>query len=250
MINNIKKYYDSKAEYYDILNKTSFSTANQEVKLLRKIFSKYKITPIKIFDIGCGTGRLSLPLSKLNYNVTGIDISKNELKIARIKAKILGLKINFYYSDVRTFKNKNIDVVVAGDGVICHIYTKIGIIKCFKNIFKNLNNNGIFIFDASNYDYKKITKKINRYHVKKDNKDLFMERKKHFTNDGLFEWTDSLKVYENKKCTIFKFHNKIVLRKNYEWIKLLKLSGFKNIRYYPRLYKKGIPRTFYYVGQK
>ena len=38
---------------------------------------------IKILDIGCGTGRHSIELSKRGYSVTGIDLSESQLQHAK-----------------------------------------------------------------------------------------------------------------------------------------------------------------------
>lgn len=40
---------------------------------------------LKIIDIGCGTGRHSIELTKRGYSVTGIDLSESLLKKAREK---------------------------------------------------------------------------------------------------------------------------------------------------------------------
>jgi 2-polyprenyl-3-methyl-5-hydroxy-6-metoxy-1,4-benzoquinol methylase len=38
---------------------------------------------LKILDIGCGTGRHAIELTKRGYNVTGVDLSENQIKRAR-----------------------------------------------------------------------------------------------------------------------------------------------------------------------
>lgn len=45
----------------------------------------------KILDIGCGTGRHAIELTKRGYQVTGIDLSEGQLKRAREKAEKEGL---------------------------------------------------------------------------------------------------------------------------------------------------------------
>jgi len=51
---------------------------------------------LKIIDIGCGTGRHSIELTKRGYNVTGIDLSDSQLAGAREKAKAAGLTIDTF----------------------------------------------------------------------------------------------------------------------------------------------------------
>jgi len=56
---------------------------------------------LKILDVGCGTGRHSIELTKRGYNVTGIDLSESQLQRAREKASAEGLKITFLRHDAR-----------------------------------------------------------------------------------------------------------------------------------------------------
>ncbi len=44
-----------------------------------------------LLELGCGTGRLLIPLAKAGYRVTGVDISSEMLRIARAKAKEAGV---------------------------------------------------------------------------------------------------------------------------------------------------------------
>ena len=70
---------------------------------------------MKILDIGCGTGNLSLELAKLGAEVTGVDISEAMLVKAREKAKKENLDIEFYCADVHNlpFDDETFDAVVS-----------------------------------------------------------------------------------------------------------------------------------------
>jgi len=56
---------------------------------------------LKILDIGCGTGRHSIELTKRGYHVTGIDLSVSQLQRAGEKAVEQGLHIDFQKQDSR-----------------------------------------------------------------------------------------------------------------------------------------------------
>ena len=56
---------------------------------------------LRIIDIGCGTGRHSLELSKRGYRIVGIDLSESQLARVKEKAKQLNLKIDFQQHDAR-----------------------------------------------------------------------------------------------------------------------------------------------------
>ena len=48
---------------------------------------KIPLKNLKILDIGCGGGLLSEPLNKLGASVTGIDPSKDSIKVAKLHSK-------------------------------------------------------------------------------------------------------------------------------------------------------------------
>ncbi|MFP4368493.1 MAG: class I SAM-dependent methyltransferase [Bacteroidota bacterium] len=56
---------------------------------------------LKILDIGCGTGRHSIELTKRGYSVKGVDLSESMLEKARQKAEAEGLEISFEKQDAR-----------------------------------------------------------------------------------------------------------------------------------------------------
>ena len=56
---------------------------------------------LKVIDIGCGTGRHAIELSKRGYHVTGIDLSEAQLARAKEKAKEAGVTIDFQIQDAR-----------------------------------------------------------------------------------------------------------------------------------------------------
>jgi len=56
---------------------------------------------LRVLDIGCGTGRHTIELSKRGYGVTGIDLSESLLTRAKEKAALQNLQIDFHRQDAR-----------------------------------------------------------------------------------------------------------------------------------------------------
>lgn len=56
---------------------------------------------LKILDIGCGTGRHSIELSKRGYHLTGVDLSEPMLTRARQKAAEAKVLVDFHQADAR-----------------------------------------------------------------------------------------------------------------------------------------------------
>jgi len=107
---------------------------------------------VKIIDVGCGTGRHSIELSKRGYNVTGIDLSESQLKRAKEKAKQLNLKIDFKQLDARklSFKNKFDAAIMLCEGGFSLMETDEMNFEILKNATKALKSKGKLIFTTLN----------------------------------------------------------------------------------------------------
>ncbi len=107
---------------------------------------------LKILDIGCGTGRHSIELSKRGYSVTGIDLSDSLLKKAREKADRQNIKIDFLKHDARNlpFENEFDAVIMLCEGAFPLMETDEMNYEILKNATKSLKRNGIFIFTTLN----------------------------------------------------------------------------------------------------
>jgi ubiquinone/menaquinone biosynthesis C-methylase UbiE len=98
-----EKLFENYGERYD---KESFAQRTEgECDFIEKELNYDK--SLKIIDIGCGTGRHSIELTKRGYSVTGIDLSESQLKKAREKAGKGNLKIEFLKHDARNLPFEN-----------------------------------------------------------------------------------------------------------------------------------------------
>ena len=79
-----------------------------------KLKNKFRpLSGINILDIGCGGGLLSEPMSRMGANVTGIDASDKNIKIAKLHSKKNKLKINYLCSSPEKLKiEKKFDVIL------------------------------------------------------------------------------------------------------------------------------------------
>lgn len=77
-------------------------------------FSKLK-EDAKILDVGCGSGKTTLLFAERGFEITGLDISKELIAIAKKKCQKFP-KINFVvgsFEDAR-FSNENFDLIISG----------------------------------------------------------------------------------------------------------------------------------------
>ena len=74
---------------------------------------KLPLSGLKILDIGCGGGLIAEPMSRLGANITGIDASEKNIKIAKAHLKKSKLKINYKCVSPENLNQKeNFDVIL------------------------------------------------------------------------------------------------------------------------------------------
>ena len=107
---------------------------------------------IKILDVGCGTGRHSIELTKRGYNITGIDLSESMLQKARDKAKTNNLDIEFFNYDARKLPfNKDFDTaIMLCEGGFPLMETDEMNFEILNNVTKSLKDKSKFIFTTLN----------------------------------------------------------------------------------------------------
>lgn len=100
-------------------------------------------------DLACGTGRLTIELKKLGFDVIGADISPQMLSRAAQNAAAERAAIQFVCSDMASFKaHRKLDFITcANDGI--NYIEKPKLIPCFKNFYRNLSSKGVLLFDIS-----------------------------------------------------------------------------------------------------
>jgi 2-polyprenyl-3-methyl-5-hydroxy-6-metoxy-1,4-benzoquinol methylase len=107
---------------------------------------------LKILDVGCGTGRHSIELSKRGYSVTGIDLSESQLDRAREKAMNNNLNISFLNHDARDlpFNNEFDAAIMICEGGFPLMETDEMNFEILKSVTKSLKYHGKFIFTTLN----------------------------------------------------------------------------------------------------
>jgi ubiquinone/menaquinone biosynthesis C-methylase UbiE len=73
--------YTSIAGYYDDLYGAGIG---EDLKWFRHVLGE---PPCRVLEIGCGTGRVSVELARMGYEVVGVDVSDGMLSIAQGKVR-------------------------------------------------------------------------------------------------------------------------------------------------------------------
>ena len=131
--NNIKKHYDIKKDKDNYLN------------------------GLNILDIGCGGGLISEPMSRLGANVTGIDASEKNVKIAKLHAKKNGLKINYLNITPENLRDFEKFDIILNLEIIEHVND---VNLYIKSCHKLLKKNGIMFTATLNRSFMSYIKAI------------------------------------------------------------------------------------------
>jgi SAM-dependent methyltransferase len=158
---------EGKKEFYqsikDRLSTRSEITAEteKELEILAEIFDEHGGVK-KILDVGCGYGRIDLPLLKKGYEIVGLDANQGFLDSARSAAREAG----FDYQQAWFDKGDIIDYNAGLGKYDSVIYTWHSILEAFgpgnllntlNCAFKSLRKGGVLVFDQptrENFDMK------------------------------------------------------------------------------------------------
>jgi len=139
----IKKYPGSFARFYDTIYHQMRDSTDHEY------FHKLvKNTKGKILEVGVGTGRLFKDSLYMGADIYGLDISEAMLDVLYKKIpddshfRISRQNIMDFSYDFK------FDLIIAPFRVIMHLLEKEEQIKALNNVYRHLNGNGLFIFDA------------------------------------------------------------------------------------------------------
>ncbi|HRQ31190.1 MAG TPA: class I SAM-dependent methyltransferase [Saprospiraceae bacterium] len=107
---------------------------------------------IKIIDVGCGTGRHTIELTKRGYQVTGIDLSAAQIERAKEKATQEGLNIEFLIRDARhlDFNGVFSAAIMLCEGGFPLMETDEKNYEILQSVAKALSPGSIFIFTTLN----------------------------------------------------------------------------------------------------
>ena len=105
----------------------------------------------KILELCCGTGRLTIPIAKDGYHISGVDYTPSMLKQAKIKAFEAGLEINFIEADIRTLNlQEKFDLIFIPFNSIHHLYKNEDLFKALNRVKNHLKDGGLFLLDCFN----------------------------------------------------------------------------------------------------
>lgn len=151
MTEDVKKYYDDFAE--NEWNRLNNSYSKVEYASTLYLIEKYFPKTGNIIDIGSGPGRYSLALLKRGYNVSLLDLSKNELEIAKKKIEESNLKAEQYHCksalELEFLEDESFDGVLVM-GPLYHLHGAKERQKVLKDTYRILKKDGVALISYIN----------------------------------------------------------------------------------------------------
>ncbi len=142
--------YKHFVNYYDEIVRWINSPLHEEIDFLLEYIREYKPNSEKILEFACWTGVVAKELISKWYDVKGLDINENMLKIA---------KKNIWEQNAILWDMKNtrlegqFDVVLCNYNSICHLLDFNDWKLTFENAYNHLFSGGLFIYDCWIWKY-------------------------------------------------------------------------------------------------
>ncbi|KAF0130276.1 MAG: Methylase involved in ubiquinone/menaquinone biosynthesi [Bacteroidetes bacterium] len=134
---------------YDAVIYDGMNTSMDDLQFYKRWLPKNKA--VRILELCCGTGRLTLPIAKDGYDISGVDYTSSMLEQAKLKACEGGLKVEFIEADIRTLDlTEKYDLIFIPFNSIHHLYTNEDLFKAFNVVKNHLKEGGLFLLDCFN----------------------------------------------------------------------------------------------------
>ncbi len=177
--------YDYLAKHYDQwMDHDAYLTWIEWIKAQLK---SRNLTGIKILELCCGTGRVTLPLAREGYSIWAVDRSEEMLAVAQQKSADLITRIKWIQSDMLTLTLKErFDAVLCINDGINYLDDFEALKTYFKVCHQHLKPSGLLIFDwSSPYKLKTI---LGDKTIAETHEESAFIWENHYTDDGVQEF--------------------------------------------------------------
>ncbi|HGD4892692.1 TPA: class I SAM-dependent methyltransferase [Streptococcus agalactiae] len=187
----------------------------------------------KLLELACGTGIQSVRFSQAGYAVTGLDLSGDMLKLAKKRATSAHQSIQFIEGNMLDLSNVGkYDLITCYSDSICYMQDEVEVGDVFIEVYKALEENGVFIFDVhSTYQTDKVFPGYS-YH---ENADDFAMVWDTYEDDAPHSIVHELTFFVQEEDGRFTRHDEVHEERTYDILTydiLLEQAGFKDVKVY------------------
>lgn len=137
--------FDAWAEYYDLIHKGA--PGDVEFYVCQALRGEGKV-----LELGCGTGRIAIPMAVAGADVVGVDNSKKMLDLCGAKLRRLPLisgALRLELANMESFAvEESFGLAIMSYRTILHLLTVDAALRCFQSVGKHLVSNGVFIVNT------------------------------------------------------------------------------------------------------
>jgi SAM-dependent methyltransferase len=195
---------------------------NQTERQIKFIRSQLKPKGL-VLDLACGTGRHTIALTKLGFEMVGLDISAKLLRLAKQKNS----PIHLVRADIRflPFKKGVFFGSISMDTSLGYLPTEDDDRKAFMELRKVVKHDAVVVLDLFNRD-----QIIRKYQLGKSSRfeypDFFLDQKRTVSTDG--EWLcDSWVVHDKENGETSFYSHTVRLYKFSHLESILEQVGFE-----------------------
>jgi SAM-dependent methyltransferase len=104
-----------------------------------------------VLELGCGTGRLLIPLAEDGTTITGVDLSPAMIDLAHKKAASRGIELSIVSADMRNFDlGKRFKLVLLPANAMMHLVARSEVEGCLASVLRHLTDGGRFVVEVFN----------------------------------------------------------------------------------------------------
>jgi len=121
----------------------------QEVDFLVHCFRRYARRPVKcVLDIACGTGPHLIRLAERGYQMSGLDLSPENIDFLAARAAAKGLHASLCVADMTRFRlPRPVDAAICMQDSQGHLLTNEAILAHLRSVARAVRPGGLYVFD-------------------------------------------------------------------------------------------------------